>query len=231
MADSPTSPDRDNDRFCGGKKRQGEGFCTRPAGWGTDHVGVGRCKLHGGGTPSHRVGARRRLQAQAVEGQIGALLAELELDAADVHPVEVILDAVRRAWAMVQVLGALVGEIDRGGLWGPDHLDDARPHVATEMYRVWLADAGRLSKLALDAGVDERRVRLAESQGEQLAGVVRGILGGLAELLLAAGVDGALVRSLWEERVPGLVRAELAAVVGGEGAGEIPSVRDGETEA
>jgi hypothetical protein len=25
-----------------------DGYCTRPAGWGTDHAGEGRCKLHGG---------------------------------------------------------------------------------------------------------------------------------------------------------------------------------------
>lgn len=41
---------RDNP-VCGAKKRQGEGDCTRPAGWGTDHVGQGRCKLHGGSNP------------------------------------------------------------------------------------------------------------------------------------------------------------------------------------
>lgn len=39
--------------FCGAKKRQGEGTCRLPAGWGTDHVGRGRCKLHGGCTPRH----------------------------------------------------------------------------------------------------------------------------------------------------------------------------------
>lgn len=32
---------------CGAKNRQGEP-CQRPAGWGTDHPGEGRCKLHGG---------------------------------------------------------------------------------------------------------------------------------------------------------------------------------------
>ena len=37
--------------LCGAPKRQGEGNCTQPAGWGTDHVGVGRCKLHGGCVP------------------------------------------------------------------------------------------------------------------------------------------------------------------------------------
>lgn len=36
---------------CGGKTSAG-GACQRPAGWGTAHVGTGRCKLHGGASPS-----------------------------------------------------------------------------------------------------------------------------------------------------------------------------------
>ena len=39
---------------CGAKKRQPDfpgQTCRRPAGWGTRHVGFGRCKLHGGATP------------------------------------------------------------------------------------------------------------------------------------------------------------------------------------
>lgn len=32
---------------CGAKNRSG-GQCARPAGWGTNHAGVGKCKLHGG---------------------------------------------------------------------------------------------------------------------------------------------------------------------------------------
>lgn len=32
---------------CGAKTRAGSP-CQRPAGWGTDHAGKGRCKLHGG---------------------------------------------------------------------------------------------------------------------------------------------------------------------------------------
>ena len=34
---------------CGAKNRSGKP-CKRPAGWGTDHAGEGRCKLHGGAT-------------------------------------------------------------------------------------------------------------------------------------------------------------------------------------
>lgn len=33
--------------YCGAKTRAGTP-CKRPAGWGTDHAGTGKCKLHGG---------------------------------------------------------------------------------------------------------------------------------------------------------------------------------------
>lgn len=35
---------------CGARTRS-RGVCSHPAGWGTDHPGQGRCKLHGGATP------------------------------------------------------------------------------------------------------------------------------------------------------------------------------------
>jgi hypothetical protein len=37
---------------CGAQKRQGPGSCAKPAGWGTNHPGWGRCKLHGGSSPT-----------------------------------------------------------------------------------------------------------------------------------------------------------------------------------
>lgn len=42
-----------NYRICGSKTRQSlsNPYCQRPAGWGTYHPGVGRCKLHGGCAP------------------------------------------------------------------------------------------------------------------------------------------------------------------------------------
>lgn len=36
--------------LCGAKTRAGTP-CRKPLGWGTDHPGQGRCKLHGGATP------------------------------------------------------------------------------------------------------------------------------------------------------------------------------------
>src|SRR3990172_10134718 len=44
---------RDPDTLCNSRKKDGSGHCMRPAGWGTDHVGVGRCKLHGGSSPKY----------------------------------------------------------------------------------------------------------------------------------------------------------------------------------
>lgn len=40
---------------CGAKSRRGTP-CRRPAGWGTDHQGAGRCKLHGGRSTGPRSG-------------------------------------------------------------------------------------------------------------------------------------------------------------------------------
>ncbi len=54
--------DTDLEYFCGGKRRGGrEGTCRRRAGSGTSHVGVGRCKVHGGATRSHVIAAERKI--------------------------------------------------------------------------------------------------------------------------------------------------------------------------
>jgi hypothetical protein len=55
--------------LCGGSRRganSGE-TCTRPAGWGTPTPGTGRCKLHGGNTPSHQQAVQRTLAVEAVK--------------------------------------------------------------------------------------------------------------------------------------------------------------------
>ena len=41
-------PKKEPDTHCNGKVHRQERYCQRPAGWGTNHAGSGRCKLHGG---------------------------------------------------------------------------------------------------------------------------------------------------------------------------------------
>ena len=50
MRKPPKSKQADVRGICGARTRKGTP-CRRPAGWGTDHPGVGRCKYHGGATP------------------------------------------------------------------------------------------------------------------------------------------------------------------------------------
>ncbi len=76
---------------CGAKTKSGTP-CQQPAGWGTEHVGEGRCKLHGGNAgrpPTHgrySVRAKEALQdkveAFRQDPQIGTLWDELALQRA-----------------------------------------------------------------------------------------------------------------------------------------------------
>lgn len=76
---------------CGRSKRDGSGdSCSLPAGWGTEHVGEGACKLHGGNTgrgkdnPNYKHGAYSKfaeydddvldaVDAMTAEGDIAVL--------------------------------------------------------------------------------------------------------------------------------------------------------------
>lgn len=156
-------------------KQTGE-RCKRRAAPGADV-----CVIHGGRSPQARAAAAHRLQRRHLEGDLGALLAELELDASGRDPVDALLDAVHRCWAMAKVLGALTGGLSTSAgspdaMWGPNHLGDGAPHVLTTMYGQWLERAARASKLAIDAGVEERRVQLAERVGAVMVDVLRGVL-------------------------------------------------------
>ena len=62
--------------LCGARKKNG-GTCKRPAGWGTDHAGQGRCKLHGG-----RAGAPEGNQNAIKHGIYSRVYSQDELEAA-----------------------------------------------------------------------------------------------------------------------------------------------------
>jgi hypothetical protein len=58
---------------CGAKTRSG-GRCKRPAGFKTDHVGEGKCNLHGGATPIKH-GANSKVQRARLREKIDKFLA------------------------------------------------------------------------------------------------------------------------------------------------------------
>lgn len=166
-------------KFCGAKKRQGAGTCRRPAGWGTDHPGHGNCKLHGGATTNGRKAAQKEIAKEAV--------ARYGLPR-EVDPDEALLEEVHRTAGHVAWLGEVVAKLQKDeltyGITKVKELADggeeverkAAPNVWLRLYQDERDRLARVCKAALDAGIAERRVRIAEQQAEQLARVVSAIV-------------------------------------------------------
>ncbi len=77
--------------ICGARNRKGHP-CKLPAGWGTDHVGQGRCKLHGGCAGAPR-GNKNALKTGENESIYADLMTEEErsfLACASVDPLAVL---------------------------------------------------------------------------------------------------------------------------------------------
>lgn len=176
-ADRPTR----NGALCGAKKRQGEGTCTQRAGWGTSHPGWGHCKLHGGASAPGNAHAA----SEAAYSAARTLGIPVEVD-----PAQALLGEVQRTAGVVAWLDRVVGDLDRAEVtygvryerWTPGEQGgrgtEEGPGV-NEWVKLWQAERRHLAavcKAALDAGVQERQVQLAEEQGEMAGRVVQAVL-------------------------------------------------------
>lgn len=154
--------------------------CTQPAIKGADV-----CRMHGGSAPQVRRAAARRVARARVEAELPKILEEIEDALEGTHPVETLDDARRRAAAMVVALSSLLDRESLTDVGGPNA--DPRPGVIEQMYHRWTQLAAHTSKLAADAGVDERLVRLQEADMALLADLVRRLVVDLADGLGARG--------------------------------------------
>ena len=182
------APDRVERRFCGAKRTRGEGRCTRPAGWGTDHPGYGSCKFHAGSTPNGRAAARMEMARDSLE-RLG-----VAATAAPVNPVELLGDLIDQSAALVAYLREQVAAL-------PAVLTADGTHPLVRLYGVERDRAARVSREAVALGLEERRVRVSEATREGLAQVILATLrdpelGLSAEQLEAAPkVAARLIRS------------------------------------
>jgi hypothetical protein len=71
------------------------------------------------------------------------------------------------------------------------------------VYGEWIDRSAKHAKLALDAGVEERKVRIAEQQGELIPQVIRSVLGDLG------------LNSKQQSEAPAIVRRHLLALAPG----------------
>lgn len=119
---------------CGAQTRTG-GRCGQAPGWGTDHPGSGRCKLHGGKSPSgvaaqqfrhgrysltHRENMAIKAQQFLNDPAPGDLASELALmrallqtylDRFDVSPLK--LSDIQSIYAMIDTIGRMVERISK----------------------------------------------------------------------------------------------------------------------
>lgn len=182
---------------CGAKNRSG-GTCGKPAGWGTDST-VGRCRLHGGATPSGKKNAAR-LESVAL-AQVYGMPVETSHEEALEHELHRAAGIV--AWLSSQVAALTVDEAT-GPVGNPEHYNEHKPHVWIGLLGTERDRLARVIRLCHDVGMDERRVRVAEQMGGMLAEIIGGILSDL-------GVAD-------DPRAPDIVRRRLTLLPGGDDA-------------
>jgi hypothetical protein len=171
---------------CNGHKKHVRPYlpCPRPP-----VNGAAVCRAHGGGSTG-RVAEKARLRViwDETAGEVAKLMQECDIP--DQHPINGLLEVVRHAGAMMRLLSVLVGKLDlepgevklsfddngkvsrytegESALYGLDHTGDGASHILVIMYGQWSDRYARACKLALDANIDERLVRNAESTTEAL---------------------------------------------------------------
>lgn len=211
-------------KHCLGRKKQPpHGPCTQAAGAGTDHPGIGRCKLHLGSTRNHAKAAQAVKARQAVAAF--ALPREIE-------PHQALLDALYRWAGMVTYLAGVIAEFDSDDELkqlsiGAGREKFERPAVWVDMYGAALKEQARVAKACVDAGIDERRIRLAEEHGRALDAVLRGVLGDVFAVLgrvLAAelgGMAAAILERIMRDEVPAIVRRRVMALAAASSDGRV----------
>jgi hypothetical protein len=180
--------------YCGATNRKGHP-CTRPAGWGTSHSGIGNCKHHGGSTPNGvKYAGRRGLELEAIK-----LGFSIEMEPDDLMLNTVYLAAGALAFATQRA--AAIEEKD----YETDGARIAQARLADAMDR-----SARVAKMAMDAGISDRRIRLAQRWGESIASVIEDAMRDMAEVFPPD------VRTRFAQRIQaGMARLERGEIEAG----------------
>lgn len=171
--------------YCGATSKRTGAPCRMRRGFRTSHPGTGNCWLHFGATPNGAKAAQR----EAAENVLRTLRI-----ASTLEPIQALFEAVRVAsWREAGLRQLLQHSAEP--LYGPDHQGDDRPHVLATMHGEALDQLAKISKMAVDAGLDVKLVAIATRQAEitiravQAALDVAGIVGDLRSKAEAAAAD------------------------------------------
>lgn len=152
-----TSEERDHLKtpLCGAKKKNGE-ICRAFAGQGTDHKGVGRCKNHGGSTPSHR--------SNAIVVEAKQRMVKLGEPIPGIAPHEALLAVLRASAGHVAWLHREVA--------GLDDLSSQESRVIVALYDTERDRLTRVAKACSEVGVQDHEIRIHEREAAIFATAV-----------------------------------------------------------
>jgi hypothetical protein len=159
-----SSEERSRYPLCGARTKSG-GTCRNFAGEGTSHKGYGRCKFHFGNTATHNIAATKA----AVAREIRIFGEEMP-----VEPIEALLWMLRLSAGHVAFMRNRLAELS------DEEQTSFKGQARFRLYSEERDRTARIAKAALDAGVAERSIRLAEQYGELLATLISGILDDLS---------------------------------------------------
>lgn len=135
------------------------------------------CRTHGGAAPQVIAAAKRRLLAV----EAGAELARLGV-AIETTPVEALEAMLYEAAGNVAVLRMMVAELGQHHLYGDLYhqsgspTGEAKPHVLVVMYNEERDRLAKLAEACAKLGLDERKVRIAETEVGRLFDHVTGAI-------------------------------------------------------
>ena len=169
MANTPPRP-MDDSRYCGGKKKQGEGTCTRPAGWGTDHAGAGRCKLHGGCAPSGNKAGQLALVERGARELFGKIAPEIiPVD----NPLAAYAQFTGEVMAWKQLMASLLEDLRTVGY---ESESGEQVRAAVQLYERSMDRANTVLSSYARLNIDERLAKLSEAQSKAVLRAIEAVI-------------------------------------------------------
>jgi hypothetical protein len=164
---------------------------------------IGFCRSHGATLPGLVRASDRKLALLGAQGEIAELMRECDIP--DQHPIDGLLEVVRVSGSMMRILTIKVGELaedteirevfewvgkdvkmrqvaDNDAFWGLDKDGQMVPHIYVQLLKIWTERYEKACATALSAGIEERRIRLAEDTADTF-------FSALSKAIAAAGLD------------------------------------------
>lgn len=165
--------------------REGKGG-QRCTGWAMQGQNV--CGFHGGQAPQNKAAAKKRMIEEKARRLVDTYGVKVQTTATEALLEEVQWTAGHVAWLRERVQeietaagggeSALVWGVTRRKSGGEDwgETEEAAPSIWLKLYQQERTHLVRVCAEAIKAGIEERRVRLAEQQGELVAAAIKRIL-------------------------------------------------------